>query len=313
MPSVSIIICTYNRQDYLRDTLQSLAQSLPPDRKDVEILVVNNASTDKTEAVVREYNASHPERLAALVREDRKGLSCARNTGMDQAKGDILCVLDDDVFVPEGWLDGIISAFSLGERVGCVAGQIRLRWPDTERPAWLDDRYSGILSEYIRGDKPFILKRGEDFFGANFALTREAATAVGGFNMDLGRKECVLLSGEDTEYAKRLWDRGFSIAYSPEGYIYHRVLPDRLSFRWVGKRYFWAGVTTYFQRQQWYYPLTSLPRLVTCCILFLAASLTGNVRRLALSSFRVMNTAGAFYAWYLHARGIKRFSAGASA
>ncbi len=297
----SIVICTYNRSVLLADTLRTLTQSLSGYGKPVEVLVVDNASTDDTAAVVKSLMAEKTSHSITLLHEDRKGLSFARNAGLEQAKGEVICFLDDDVYVPEGWLEGLSAAFRLSDDVGCVAGQIRLHFPDVPRPAWLDGKYNGLYSECRRGDRSRLLGRGEDFIGANFALSRKAVSVVGPFNTSLGRKEYTLLGGEDTEYAERLWSHGFTIAYSAEGYVFHRVLPERLTYRWIAQRYFWAGVTNTLKRN-WLYPFSVIPRLLTSSLLVVFGLLIFNYKRSVISSFRMMNAFGAFYGWYLRVK-----------
>jgi glycosyltransferase involved in cell wall biosynthesis len=297
----SIVICTYNRSALLADSLLTLIESLDSYQKPVEVLVVNNASTDNTNEIVNSFKSEKTSCAIALLQEDRKGLSFARNTGLAHARGEVICFLDDDVFVSKGWLEGMLSAFALSDDVGCVTGQIRLHYPDVVIPAWLDSRYNGLFSECLRGDSARLLKRGDDFIGANFALTRKAVSTVGLFNTALGRKGCNLLSGEDTEYAERLWNQGFKIAYSAEGYIFHRVHPERLTYRWIAKRYFWAGVTNTLKRN-WFYPFSVIPRLLTSSLLVVFGLLIFNYKRSVISSFRVMNALGAFYGWYLRVK-----------
>jgi glycosyltransferase involved in cell wall biosynthesis len=295
---VSIVICTFNRSGMLADSLRTLMESLRAYQKPVEVLVVNNASTDTTNEIVRSFINSTKSIPIHLLQEDRKGLWYARYTGVEHARGNVICFLDDDIFVPKGWLEGILSTFALNNDIGCVTGQIRLHYPDVRMPAWLDSRYNGLFSECMRGDSARVLKKGEDFIGANFALTRKAVAVVGPFNTALGRKGVSLLSGEDTEYSDRLWQQGFTIAYSPEGYIYHRVHPERLTYKWIAVRYFWAGVTNTLKRG-WFYPFSVVPRLLASslqCVLGLALC---NRKRYVRSSFRVANAFGAFYGWYL--------------
>ncbi len=299
--SASIVICTYNRSALLTDTLRTLKQSLQNCRKAVEVLVVNNACTDDTDAIVTSFIQKALPLTITLIHEDRKGLSCARNTGLERARGEVICFLDDDVFVPEGWLEGLLAPFALGDDVGCIAGQVRLHYPDVLRPAWFDSKYNGLLSECQRGNAARLLEQGEDFIGANFALTRRAVSVVGSFNTTLGRKQYTLLGGEDTEYAKRLWKHGFKIAYSPEGFIYHRVQPERLTYQWIAKRYFWTGVTNSLKRN-WLYPLSLVPRLLTSSLLVLFGISIFNEKRYVLSSFRIVNAFGGFYGWYLRVR-----------
>jgi glycosyltransferase involved in cell wall biosynthesis len=301
MEFISIIICTYNRSNLLADTLRSLAQSLAAGRQPVEVLVVNNASTDDTDAVVTSFMKERSFLSIRLLQENRKGVAFARNTGLEHARGDVLCFLDDDMIVPNGWLEGLLSAFALSDDVGAVAGQMKLQFPDVPRPAWLDSRYNGLFAELTLGNQSFIRKWGEDFFTGNCALTRKAVSAVGPFNTALGRKSYNLLSGEDTEYAERLWQKGFTIAYSGEGYAYHRVHPERLTYQWIARRYFWAGVTNGL-RKRWFYFLSVIPRLLSSTLLVLLGLIIFNQKRYVLSSFRIMNAWGAFYGLFLRLR-----------
>jgi glycosyltransferase involved in cell wall biosynthesis len=98
----SVIVCAYNEEHLLPDCLHSLfQQSFPPH----DILVVNNASTDRTAAVA----ASHGVRV---MDEPRKGLVIARETGRRHSTGDVLVYLDADCRAPQGWLERIVREFS---------------------------------------------------------------------------------------------------------------------------------------------------------------------------------------------------------
>ena len=87
---ISAIICTHNREDYLGAAIDSL---LEQDFADYEVIVVDNASTDSTRAIV-EARLPHPQ--LQYVYEANLGLSVARNAGAAVAKGEILAYLDDD-------------------------------------------------------------------------------------------------------------------------------------------------------------------------------------------------------------------------
>ncbi len=92
---ISIIICTRDRAESLKETLRAVGETLVPDDLDVEVLVVDNGSRDRTRRVVRQ--AKLWGRAPRYVYEPRLGLSCARNTGMAAARGAVLLWTDDDV------------------------------------------------------------------------------------------------------------------------------------------------------------------------------------------------------------------------
>lgn len=297
---VSVVLCTYNRADYIRDALATLMAAVHASGLNVEILVVNNASSDSTEEVVTRVMNEYPDGRLFLINEPKKGLSHARNTGISRSRGDVICFLDDDVLIPEGWLSGLLNGFSLDGRVGCVAGRIELSWPDVSRPKWIDSRCLRLYGAFSHGERSFVLPRGNDFFGGNAALSREAVEVVGLFDTGLGRKEGSLMSGEDTDYSRRLWESGFSIAYSSEGFIYHRVQPERLTFLWVARRTFWAGVTNYFRHGRLLYPLRSLPKLILNAALLILYAVLLQKNKVVTTCFRLSTAAGPLYGWYLH-------------
>src|SRR4051812_38683398 len=108
--AVTILICTYNRAGLLRETLAALqSMSMPADCA-VEILIVDNNSTDDTPHVVSESAGVGPMRVVYL-RETRQGKSFALNRGLEHARGDILALTDDDVLPSAHWLERIVEDF----------------------------------------------------------------------------------------------------------------------------------------------------------------------------------------------------------
>ena len=91
---ISIIICTYNRAEHLADTLESLFKLNFPPSVSVEILAVDNNSSDSTADVVNRFQINHPS--ISYIFEATAGLSHARNRGIKEAKGNIITFIDDD-------------------------------------------------------------------------------------------------------------------------------------------------------------------------------------------------------------------------
>ena len=106
--SVSIIICTRDHAESLRATLEALGRVFVPERWTVEVLVVDNGSTDPTPAVVREARLS--TMTVRYVLESRPGQSRARNAGLAVARGDIILFTDDDVRPARDWLRSAIAS-----------------------------------------------------------------------------------------------------------------------------------------------------------------------------------------------------------
>ena len=93
MVQIAVIICTFNRADYLQQALQSLARQTLPLHQ-YQIIVVDNASTDETAQIVNQFTPELPN--LRYLREPRLGLSIARNAGAAMATTPYLAYLDDD-------------------------------------------------------------------------------------------------------------------------------------------------------------------------------------------------------------------------
>src|SRR5215468_8265303 len=106
--TLSVLICAYNEQDWIGKTLTSLLQQR---RQPDEVIVVNNASTDNTEAVIKQFMADHPATPIKIVFQPRKGLHHAREAGWRAATSDIIVITDADILFPEYWLVKIETAF----------------------------------------------------------------------------------------------------------------------------------------------------------------------------------------------------------
>src|SRR5689334_13607723 len=123
---ITVILCTYNRCNNLAKALASVAVQKMSPGVQWEVLVVDNNSRDQTPAVVRKFAEEHPGRFRYLF-EPRPGKSFALNSGIEQAAGDILAFLDDDVVVESSWLENLSVNIRSGEWVG-AGGRIIPSW-----------------------------------------------------------------------------------------------------------------------------------------------------------------------------------------
>ena len=132
---VSVIICTHNRAESLKHTLESLSEMDVPRELEWELIVVDNKSTDTTRAVVEEFARRSPFAVR-YVFEPNAGVSYARNTAVTRARGGIIAFTDDDVIVTTEWLREIAAAFRQFDCAG-VGGRSIPLWGELERPRWL--------------------------------------------------------------------------------------------------------------------------------------------------------------------------------
>ncbi len=172
---VSIIVCTRDRAEDLRETLQALDETLIPDGRAAEALVVDNDSRDRTRAVVRQ--AKVWGKAARYVFEPRQGLSFARNTAAATAQGEVLLWTDDDVRPGRAWLEAMCRPI-LDGKADAVGGRIVLP-ACLERP-WLRPWHRVCLAVDSLPADDFNL------VGGNMAFARRVLDTVPRFDPELG-------------------------------------------------------------------------------------------------------------------------------
>jgi len=237
--SISIIVCTYNRAESLSVTLDSLSELLLPPSMAVEIVVVDNNSSDGTAGTIQRYCTGKNSRFK-YVHEPKQGLSNARNAGIDNAGGDIIVFTDDDVLVDKNWLLKIVEAF-VEHGAECVGGKIVPLWPG-EKPAWVSKNIEYMLAVFDWGDEIMEFKTEYPApYGANMAFSRRILREIGSFNTTLGRKGSKLYCGEDTEMALRVLKSKGKIVYQPHAVVHHMIDPNRLHKSYFRKWQFEAG------------------------------------------------------------------------
>lgn len=237
---ISAIICTHNRADYLKKAIQSLAdQTLP--REQYEVVVVDNGSTDDTKAIVESFE--HFENLRYIY-EPTLGLSQARNTGWQNARGEHIAFLDDDAIACPEWLERIVAALeTVHPRPGSVGGKVVPIW-EVERPAWLPKELEAHLTIVDWAELPTFLTEDYQFLaGTNVAYPRHILDEVGGFSTSLGRKASNLLSNEEILLKRQLKRRNQATYYDPDICVYHHIPAERLTKRWFYRRALWQGVS----------------------------------------------------------------------
>ena len=226
----SIIVCTYNRAESLRDTLRALRAQQVPGARQWEVIVVDNNSKDHTRKLVGEAQREWP--LLRYEFEQAQGLSHARNKGIAVAQGDVLLFTDDDVVPEPDWMEVTLNGLEKTNADAC-GGYIAPIW-ETPPPAWLTERFYGFLA--IRTDHTDdypITSATQAPFGANMAIKKSVFDQVGLFDTSRGRKGNVLASGEDGELFERILAADFKAIFLGQSRVHHKVESFRLT-----KRYF---------------------------------------------------------------------------
>ena len=242
---ISAVVCTHNRADYLNKAIPSLLrQQMSWDR--YEIIIVDNASTDLTKQVVTKFSqAAH----LRYIYEPRLGLSFARNTAWQNARGKFVAYLDDDAIAYPDWLDKTIEAFETMPHSGCVGGKIEPLWEAT-RPNWLSNELVAGLAIVDWSNTPHYLQdlNTEWLVGANLAFPVEVLKKIGGFVEGLDRTGNNLLSSGDTFIEKQIAQAGYGCLYYPAMRVQHHIQKSRLDQHWFLRRYYWQGISDAFMQ-----------------------------------------------------------------
>lgn len=186
--TISVIVCAHNEEAYITACLASLlAQTRPPD----EVIVINNASSDRTGALA----AAFP--MVRVIDEPRTGLVFARERGRQESTGDLLAYVDADCRAPLTWLERIERCFDANAGVIALSGNYRFYDWDWMGRALLR-AYDLTLGPATHVLVKYVLRIGVVFYGGNFAVRRDALDRIGGFDTTIE------FHGEDTNLGRRL-------------------------------------------------------------------------------------------------------------
>jgi glycosyltransferase involved in cell wall biosynthesis len=244
-PKISAIICTHNRDRYLGLAIDSL---LAQDLDNFEILVIDNASTDTTKAVV-EARLGDPR--LRYIYESTLGLSTARNRGAQESQAAILAYLDDDAIATPTWLSTLLAAYAQDEKLAIAGGKVTLIWTDgITPPTWLSDGLAGNLGAYDLGETlTYIQQPGLTPRGLNYSVRRDFLDSVGGFDPKLGRIGTNLLSNEELQMTELALQQDWHVAYLPTALVAHHVSPERVKRSWFLDRGWWQGISECYREQ----------------------------------------------------------------
>ncbi len=201
LPSTSIVVPVFNGAATVADMLAAVVgQAETPDK--IEIIVVDNGSTDTTRDIVRRFGV-------ILLEEHTRGPSAARNRGLRHATGDVIVHLDADTVPTRRWLAEIVAPFRDPETT-LVAGK-SLSFPASTPAGRYLSRFQLYDAEknITRSVLPFVASM-------NLAVRRDAALAVGGWNQDM-------MTSEDVDFCTRVLRRyPGPIRYAPDAVLFHR-------------------------------------------------------------------------------------------
>src|SRR5213596_2618331 len=224
-PRVSVVLCTYNGGSAIRDCLEGLRKL---DSPNFEVIVVNDGSTANTAAVLREYDFR-------VITTENRGLSSARNTGLEAATGEIVAYLDDDARPDPHWLTYLAATFMSTTHVGVGGPNIA---PAGDGPvAQCIANAPGNPVHVLLSDQ-----EAEHIPGCNMAFRKAALQAIGGFDPQFR------IAGDDVDVCWRLQQKGWTLGYSPGAMVWHH---RRNSIRAYWKQQRNYGKAESFLEKKW--------------------------------------------------------------
>lgn len=188
---LSFVIPAYNEEHYIGDCLDAIEkQRREHPEYDIEIVVVNNASTDNTAAVVKKY----PD--VKLANETRKGIVYARRAGLLASTGELIANVDADTRILPGWIKRVMNEFSKDPKLVALSGPfIYYDSPPFFRFMTRAFYYFGFFFYLLNR---FVFRVGSMLQGGNFIVRRDALERAGGFDVNIS------FYGEDTDIARRM-------------------------------------------------------------------------------------------------------------
>ena len=236
-PTLTVIVCTYNRADLLTKCLDSIAaQTLDSDL--FELIVVDNNSTDKTPQVADEYEPKI--RHFRYVFENNQGLSHARNRGIEEAHSEYLVYLDDDALAPPEFLANLVNVIK-SFRPDFVGGPVYPYYID-HKPAWFRDSYE--IKKYENESRFSQTCR---VTGANYTVKADVFQRVGTFNVKMGMIGNRMGLGEDAalldKYRLITPPSAQKVYYSMDCWVTHYVPKEKMKLGYYLKRKYLSGRT----------------------------------------------------------------------
>jgi len=224
--TVSVVIPTYNRVEYLKKALKSLLnQSYMPN----EIIVIDDGSTDGTKEFL--MSISKKNKLIKYYFQKNGGPSKARNLGIKNAKGDIICFFDDDEIANKDWIKEIVQSFE-SEDIGGVGGPC------------IELEGENIYEKYLKSIFVGSYSKKLPYLGGNLAFYKKILQKVGGFDEHLK-------TGEDVDLSFRIYLKNYKIRFNEKMIVYH-FNPCKNFVNFIRKGYYRGFYYSYLNKK---YPI----------------------------------------------------------
>lgn len=243
-PVISIIICTYNRASLLKNCLDSLInQNI--EKKQYEIIVVNNNSNDNTEEIVKDFLDNYQN--IRIVLETNQGLSHSRNRGYREAQAEYVAYMDDDAKASPNWVEIAIQIINK-QQPDLFGGPIYPFYL-LPKPEWFKDEYE----IRVHAAKTGWMESGH-ISGSNIVFKKSLLAKFGGFNPEFGMKGNSIGFHEETQLINEAYRNKNRVYYSLDLIVNHLVPDIKYSLAYFIYSRYKSGKDYYYLQNSGYNP-----------------------------------------------------------
>lgn len=257
MVDVSFIVLTWNSSRFLTKCFAAIIEKCQRENVSFEIIVIDNGSTDDSKMIYSEFGKDHPAEFFVEYLGRNTGTTYSRNIGINQARGQFLCILDSDTELRQGELKSVFDRLKQDTKIGLIAPRLRLAngtiQPSVKKFPTFWDKLLKIPQLVLGMKSP-----NNDFYpGFPFQVEREVDTAISAcwiFRRELidhvgYLDENIFYAPEDLDFCVRIRKAGLKVLYWPNLEVFHDTqwISHRKPFSKVSRSHF-SGLVYYFRK-----------------------------------------------------------------
>jgi glycosyltransferase involved in cell wall biosynthesis len=252
---VDLVICTWNRADLLKKTLDSIRRLIVPYQVKLRVIVVDNGSTDETANLLKQFalDESFTKRhQVLLLDESQQGHTYARNKAVEHIDSDLLIWTDDDVILDAFLIQKYVEFADDNSDTAFFGGKIEPDFEETPE-AWITENWEklkGCFAARDLGDQSIPFSKDCLPYGANFAI-RSSVQKHFPFDVELGRRGQKVNGEDELEMMRRVLDAGYSGRWVPDSKVKHFIDRSRMTELYVREYFLGQGRALVAKGEAW--------------------------------------------------------------
>lgn len=238
---ISVVICTYNRAEYLRNSINSFVTIEKPENTRYELIIVDNNSTDETEKIALDAIEKN-DFCIKYIKEHMQGSNYARNKGIIESSGGIIAFVDDDVIFDKLWMIEMLKTFQYSKNVWGVGGKIIPIFKDGT-PPWMSDDLLFIYGRLSFSNSIENMKFPYCPFEGNMAFRKTVFDRFGLFQTKHCRNSKTLITNDGKYFFYMISRIDGKVFFNPHALIYHIIGKERTNKKYILSHNYWRGVS----------------------------------------------------------------------